>query len=67
MAVTNALEVAEDGFRLLMPSNEIFVEASDVDLTPVLEVPRRHQSGFVRPYTRKDGTPVRGHTRTPRR
>jgi len=67
MAPTNAFEVAEDGVRLLMPSNEIFGEAAEVDLAPDLKASDRHQAGFVRPYTRRDGTPVRGHTRTPRR
>jgi len=67
MAATHAFEMAEDGVRLLMPSNEVFGEAAEVDLTPVLEASGRHRAGSVRPYTRRDGTPVRGHTRTPRR
>jgi hypothetical protein len=66
MAATNAFEVAEDGVRLLMPSKEIFGPPAEVDLTPVLETSCRHRAGYVRPYTRKDGTAVRGHTRTPR-
>jgi hypothetical protein len=67
MTATHAFEEADDGFRLLMPSNEIFGEAAEVDLGPALEGSGRHQAGFVRPYTRRDGTPVRGHTRSPRR
>ena len=66
MAATNAFEVAEDGVRLLMPSNEIG-EAVEVDQTPVPEPSGRRQAGFVQPYTRRDGTPVRGHTRNRRR
>jgi hypothetical protein len=65
IAATNAFEVGDDGVRLLMPSREIFGEAAKVDLTPVLEA--SGQAGFVRPYTRGDGTPVRGHARTRKR
>ncbi len=67
MAATNAFGVADDGVRLVMPSNEIFGEAAEVDLSSAREGSGRHRVGFVRSYTRKDGTRVRGHTRTPRR
>lgn len=67
MAATNAFEIAEDGVRLLMPSNEIFGAPAEVDFAPTAEAPDRHPVGFVRPYTRNDGTRVRGHIRTPKR
>jgi len=67
MAATNAFEVAEDGIRLLMPSKQIFGEPVGANFTPASEGSDRHPAGLVRPYTRRDGTPVRGHSRAPRR
>ncbi|MCU4186322.1 Fic family protein [Acidiferrimicrobium sp. IK] len=67
MAATNAFELAEEGGRLLMPSKEMFGEPIEVDISPVLERSDRKRTGAVRPYTRRDGTPVRGHSRNPRR
>ena len=67
MAATHAFDLAEDGVRLLMPSREIFGSAGPVDITPVKEGAGGHGTVLVRPYTRKDGTPVQGHARAPRR
>ncbi len=67
VAATNAFEVPEDGVRLLMPSNEIFGAPEEATFVPTPRPSGRGQVGFVRPYTRKDGTPVSGHTRTRRR
>jgi hypothetical protein len=67
MTATNAFEIPEEGVRLLMPSREMFGEPIDVDINPVLEPSDRQAPGDVRPYTRRDGTPVRGHRRNPRR
>lgn len=67
MTTTNAFELAEEGVRLLMPSREMFGELIEVDIDPVLEPSDRLATGAVRSYTRRDGTPVRGHNRNPRR
>ncbi len=61
MAATNAFEVVEDGVRLLMPSRGVFGAGAPVDLTP--EGSGEHGTVLVRPYTKKDGTQVRGHRR----
>lgn len=67
MAATHAFEVADDGVRLLMPSREMFGAAAPVDLTAVTEGSGEHGTVLVRPYTKKDGTSVRGHRRAPRK
>ncbi len=66
MTATNAFEVPENGVRLLIPSNEIFGEPIKVDIDPI-KPSNQPTTGDVRPYTRRDGTPVRGHRRNPRR
>jgi hypothetical protein len=67
MTATNAFELPEEGVRLLMPSREMFGKPIEVDINPILEPSDRQGTGAVRPYTRRDGTPVRGHSRNPRR
>jgi hypothetical protein len=49
------------------PTPFMFGEPTEVDINPGLEPSDRQATGAVRPYTRRDGTPVRGHSRNPRR
>ncbi len=66
MSATNAFEVPSDGVRLLMPSDEMFGEPTELEISRTVEPASRRAKGAVRPYTRRDGTLVRGHSRRPR-
>jgi prophage maintenance system killer protein len=66
MEVTNAFELPEPGNSLLLPSATLFGSSlQPIDFSAVRH--DRIPTGAVRSYERKDGTPVRGYTRRPRR
>ncbi len=64
MTETNAFEPPADNVRLLLPSPTMFGEPAEIDLS--LAEPNQ-QGGFVQPYRRGDGTPVRGYPKRRRR